>query len=394
MLNSVRSRPKRSLLERDTGRYVILTFFILLFICTFCALTYSFWEEGNREVVEKYITKDTHSFIYNFATKFGTTLLIFGNFVPISMLLTLETAKFCQGYLIGIDQGLVASNKIECHVNSSSLNEELGQVDYIFSDKTGTLTRNEMRFKYLIVGNTVYGEQTGYTGNVPEGIKNVEFSDPRAWQVLYSGRGGNDYNALFDAVKLLALCHTIVVEKSGEYNASSPDELAFVNFSKLVGCEFKGIDDDNNISLNELGQPGSYKLLEVIEFNSDRKRMSVIVQNVKTNEITLYTKGADSIMIPRYNQESAQLIKSISVNVDKYADIGLRTLFLGKKNLSQSEFSQFKSQYDAAKNNLTDRDKAMGVVEDSLEKGLTLVGATAVEDRLQDQVGKDLVTFS
>ena len=248
MMNSVRGRPKRSRLEKDTGRFVLDVFIILVLICLLSGLIYAIWEENNSNIVESYIKDEHRSFIYNFFVRAGNWLLILGNFVPISMLVTLELAKLAEAKLMSIDYGMVSSNGIECKINTSSLNEELGQIDYVFSDKTGTLTRNEMRFKNLIIGDKIYGENTGYTGQMPE-VKNVEFSDPKAWELIeQSGQNEESYDFM-ETVRFLALCHTIIVEKNGDYSASSPDELAFVNFAKLLGYEFVGIDDDNNMTL-------------------------------------------------------------------------------------------------------------------------------------------------
>lgn len=245
---------------------------------------------------------------------------------------------------MSIDYGLVSSNGIECKVNTSSLNEELGQIDYVFSDKTGTLTRNEMRFKHLVIGDRIYGENTGYSGEVPE-VKNVEFSDPKAWELIgQNGQNEESYDFI-ETVRFLALCHTIIVEKNGDYSASSPDELAFVNFSKLLGCEFKGIDDDNKMTLIDQGKDRNFKLLEIFEFSSERKRMSAILEDEQGN-ITLYTKGADSIIAPRLSADSQTKLKSTTANLDKFADIGLRTLLLAKKEVSKEEYQQFKQEYE------------------------------------------------
>lgn len=81
--------------------------------------------------------------------------MIFGNFIPISLLVTIETVKFFQAYRIQVSKEMVG-NGTQCSVQSSNLNEELGQIDYIFTDKTGTLTQNEMIFKKLIVGNKIF----------------------------------------------------------------------------------------------------------------------------------------------------------------------------------------------------------------------------------------------
>lgn len=344
MMNSVRGRPKRSLLEKMTGRYIFYIFFVLLSIVIFAGIMYASWESGHRDILLRTYDNEANSWVYNFFVRAGNWLLILGNFVPISLLLTLEVTKLFQAFFLSIDQGLVSSNGIECKVNTSALNEELGQIDYVFSDKTGTLTRNEMRFKYLIVGDKVYGQNSGYTGPVCE-VKNVDFSDPAAWEAVKANGSTPESKKFMEVVKMLALCHTIMVDKDGNYSASSPDELAFVGFAKLVGCEFKGSDEDNNLTVNEFGQEKTYETLDIFEFTSDRKRMSAIIRD-QQGQITLYTKGADSIMIPRLSKEGSKEASTVMGLLDKQAETGFRTLVLAYKNLDQSEYQQFKSEYE------------------------------------------------
>jgi magnesium-transporting ATPase (P-type) len=132
----------------------------------------------------------------------------------------------------------------------------------------------------------------------------------------------------------LALCHTIIVdEKTGKYNASSPDELALVNAAKFFGAVFKKRDEENNMIIELNGEERRYKLLNILEFNSTRKRMSVIIEESVPgpdgyNNIHILTKGADSIILPRLNQERCAFIKDTERFVDQYAREGLRTLLL------------------------------------------------------------------
>ena len=103
---------------------------------------------------------------------------------------------------------------------------------------------------------------------------------------------------------LLSLCHTVIMEFKNQeniYNASSPDELALINFAKLSGYEFSGIDDFNRMMVKVKGVIENYELLQVLEFSSNRKRMSVIVKNFN-DEIYLYSKGADSVLLERMNK--------------------------------------------------------------------------------------------
>ena len=106
-----------------------------------------------------YMFLKTDKIFLQFVIRTGNWILIFANMIPISLMVSLETVKFIQAKIIANDQELETENgKIPCRVQSSNLNEELGQIKYIFSDKTGTLTCNEMNFKKFIVGNLVFGE--------------------------------------------------------------------------------------------------------------------------------------------------------------------------------------------------------------------------------------------
>ena len=114
----------------------------------------------------------------------------------------------------------------------------------------------------------------------------------------------------------LAVCHTIIIdEKKGTYNAASPDDLALVNFAKQFGFEFMGKDINDNVLINEfhidpvtqakkgLRREHRFQLLHVCEFNSTRKRMSVVMKK-STGEIMLYCKGADSVITEFLHAES------------------------------------------------------------------------------------------
>jgi magnesium-transporting ATPase (P-type) len=130
-------------------------------------------------------------------------------------------------------------------------------------------------------------------------------------------------------MEILSVCHTVIAEKSKHstssdklsYNASSPDELALVNAAKFFGYSFKGRDEDNNLVVElknshedmivgeNVRREYQYQLLNVIEFNSTRKRMSVIVRNKQDDTIHVMCKGADSIMIPLLRRGQDSVIK-------------------------------------------------------------------------------------
>ena len=206
------------------------------------------------------------------------------------------------------DENLLAKqDKIYANVQSSNLNEELGQISYIFSDKTGTLTCNIMDFKKLSVCGVSYGEVTDMDdiSAMPK-VTNVDFRDKSLFKDLENDAHTNIFE-IKETLMFLALCHTIVIEeKDGEiiYNAASPDELALANFARFCGYEFQGIDENNFMIVKVLREATitKYKFLYSLDFTSTRKRHSVLLENDK-GEVILYCKGADSIIQQRMNKK-------------------------------------------------------------------------------------------
>lgn len=219
-------------------------------------------------------------------------------------------------------------------VQSSNLNEELGMVHYIFSDKTGTLTQNIMEFKKFVAGKESYGSSTPGADCNLNGITNVNFEDAK----FAEDRKHANASYINKFIEILGVCHTIIVEERHgkiHYNAASPDELALVNAAKFFGFEFKGRDEDNHMLIRNsfANTESKYKLLNVIEFTSARKRMTVVVRDPH-GQIKVYIKGADSILMPLLRKEEPNLKQTLDY-LDGYAKEGLRTLLVAEKVITE-----------------------------------------------------------
>lgn len=165
---------------------------------------------------------------------------------------------------------------------------------------------------------------------------------------------------------------------------SSPDELALVNFAKYCGYEFKGVDRDDHYLIDFEGSVQKFKLLHVLEFNSKRKRMSVILR--KDDEILLLTKGADSVIAKRLAASQEEDLKTAFLSLEDYGKEGLRTLMLAQRIVPQEEYEKWVVQYNKALASMVNREESVEAQQDLIEVELELVGCTAIEDRLQDEV--------
>lgn len=375
MLNSVKGISKFSSIEKLMNRQIFLIFFVQIILCCFCAGFYTIWFNKNKDSswYLKLNVGETN-LLAQFMLQFFTWMLNFTNLVPISLLVTLEMVKYSQAIFITLDlQMYNEATDTQAKVQSCSLNEELGQINYIFSDKTGTLTCNQMEFRKLSVNGQIFGTN----GRTPKELKkeNVDFVDP-------SFKSSN-----FPEFCLhLACCQSIITEGEGdliEYRASSPDELALVSAASIFGYRFMGRDADQNLEILLNGELMKVRLLNTLEFTSERKRMSVIIK-LPNGTIKLLCKGADSVIIPRL-APSAYLIET-QVSIYNFAKEGLRTLILAEKELKPSLYNEWNNKYTEALKDIHNRQRLIEDLSHDLEHSLTLIGVSAIEDKLQDYV--------
>lgn len=285
-----------------------------------------------------------------------------------------------------------------CVVRSSNLVQELGMVSNIFSDKTGTLTRNEMKFVKFIVDGRLYDMLPGVTssthdmspasdikkGEGPNSGKGAKQSMAEAEvRTLLDGPGGTKHK-VYDFLRCLTTCHTVIREKDGTYRAESPDELALVEGVGMFQCSL-GERGTSVMSVLMLGENQSYDILAVNAFNSDRKRMSILVKEKSTGQYYLMCKGADSTMLDLCPMEAASR-RSVDKSLLDLACFGLRTLCIAHKLLTEEEALTWLTQYKAACTSLNNRSLKMAEAGSEVEVNMTLLGITAIEDRLQDEV--------
>ncbi|KAK9080934.1 hypothetical protein Syun_031331 [Stephania yunnanensis] len=423
--NAMNPPSKRSKIERKMDKIVYLLFSMLLLLAVTGSVAFGIWTKEDLENGRSkrwYLRPDNSKIFYDpkrapiaAIMHLLTALILYNYLIPISLYVSIEIVKVLQSIFINQDLHMYheKTNK-PARARTSNLNEELGQVDTILSDKTGTLTCNSMEFVRCSIAGTAYGlcvtdvqrarskkngsplihDVVDGDNNLKASVKGFNFRDKR----IENGNWVNEPHpdAIQKFLRLLAICHTALPEVDTEtgnifYEAESPDEAAFVIAAKELGFEFYN-RTQTSISLHELDPISgtkvnrSYKLLNVLEFNSTRKRMSVIVKD-EEGRLLLFCKGADSVMLERLAPNASAFEEQTKEHMDVYADEGLRTLVAAYRELDEEEYNEFNEEFNEAKNSVSaDRDAIIDEVANKIERDLILLGATAVEDKLQDGV--------
>ncbi|XP_037636902.1 phospholipid-transporting ATPase IA isoform X3 [Sebastes umbrosus] len=385
MQNSTRPPLKLSNVERITNFQILVLFGCLLAISLVCSIGQTIWkyQYGNDAWYMDLNSPDGGA--ANFGLNFLTFIILFNNLIPISLLVTLEVIKFIQAFFINWDTDMLYEpTNTPAQARTSNLNEELGQVKYIFSDKTGTLTCNVMQFKKCTIAGVAYGHSTHSTEE--EG-----FNDPSLLENLHSNHP--TAAVILDFMTMMAICHTAVPEHTDGkiiYQAASPDEGALVRAAKNLGFVFSGRTPDSVI-VEMPGTEEKYELLHVLEFTSTRKRMSVIMRT-PSGKIRLYCKGADTVIYDRLADSSRY--KEITLkHLEQFATEGLRTLCFAVADVSESSYQQWLEIHHRASTSLQNRSLKLEESYELIEKSLQLLGATAIEDKLQDKVPETIETL-
>ncbi|XP_039606400.1 phospholipid-transporting ATPase IC [Polypterus senegalus] len=403
MRNGGKTRFKRTNIDYLMNYMVYTIFGLLILISAGLAIGNAFWQEqiGTNAWYLNYGNNYTPSY-QGFLTFWGY-IIILNTMVPISLYVSVEVIRLGQSHFINWDlQMYYAEKDTPAKARTTTLNEQLGQIEYIFSDKTGTLTQNIMAFKKCHINGKTYGGHCREDGATVDRIHPVDFSwnrysdgnfkfyDHCLHQSIKYGREPE----IWEFFKLLALCHTVMVEQNEEelvYQAASPDEGALVSAARNFGFVFLARTQDT-ITISEMGSVNTYEVLAMLDFNSDRKRMSVILR-FPNGKIRLYCKGADTVIYERLHPD-ARNIKDTQEALDVFANETLRTLCLCYKDIGEEEYEIWDHKHKAASISMADREAALDKVYEEIEKNLFLIGATAIEDKLQDGVPETIAKLA
>ena len=401
MRNATATPIKRTRVERQLNMLVLALIGMLLVLSIIC----SAGDLISRSVLGDSLsylkldpTDTAEQIVEQIFRNLVTYWVLFSSLVPISLFVTVEMVKYWHGILINDDLDIYY-DKTDTPANcrTSSLVEELGMVEYVFSDKTGTLTCNMMEFKQCSIFGIQYAEEVpeDRRATIEDGVEVGIHDFKRLGENL---KHHPSSEAIHHFLTLLATCHTVIPERDEEkggkikYQAASPDEGALVQGAAGLGYTFTN-RKPRAVLIEYNGKEVEYELLAVCEFNSTRKRMSTIYR-CPDGKIRIYCKGADTVILDRLNDQKNPHVEVTLQHLEEYASEGLRTLCLAMREIPEQEFQEWFEVFDRAQttvggNRAEELDKAAEIIEHDF----FLLGATAIEDRLQDGVPETIHTL-
>ncbi|KAK7259700.1 hypothetical protein RIF29_25313 [Crotalaria pallida] len=419
MLNSSGAPSKRSRLETRMNSEIIMLSFFLAALCTVTSVCAAVWLKRHKDELNllpyyrKLDVSEGKEESYNYygwaleiVFTFLMSVIVFQVMIPISLYISMELVRVGQAYFMIADNRLydeATNSRFQCR--ALNINEDLGQIRYVFSDKTGTLTENKMEFQCASIWGVDYSstkailenEQVEYSVQVDGKVLKPKMKvkvNPVLLQLSRSGLENKDGKQIYDFFLALAACNTIVplvVDTSDpnvkliDYQGESPDEQALAYAAAAYG--FTLIErTSGHIVIDIQGERQRFNVLGMHEFDSDRKRMSVIL-GYPDNSVKLFVKGADTSMLSVKDKSfDMEIIRATETHLHSFSTLGLRTLVIGMRELNASEFEQWHAAFEAASTALFGRAATLRKVASYVESNLCILGATAIEDKLQQGV--------
>lgn len=425
-LNSKAPPSKISSIDRIVNKTLLIAICIMVIVCILSMVFQVIWMTFNDDHYYLCIDEDQldtqiagggsacNSAAPNEFLSIFTFATLYNNFVCISMYVSLEMIYLWQAYYMQNDLNMYdEATDTPAVVHNSSLTADLGQIEFVLSDKTGTLTKNNMCVKRASIDGVVYGKPIVFPGASKEMVAEQAKEVFKPMTDLSNLNFANDTSKGIGSryFRVLAICHTAMLMPdavTGELNvndfdslmsclqAESPDEVALVEASALFANTLLIDRDATSMTIRCTAKSGhtideKYELLAINEFESDRKRMSLLVRIPGEKGSILLCKGADTSMMPHMQQHKQT--KSCLEHIETFAATGLRTLVMSERYLDEAATNKWMAKYKEASNSILNRSELLSKCAIDIEQNMLLLGAIGIEDELQDDVANAIGTI-
>lgn len=400
-LNAKLSKKKKiSKIESSVNRWVVYILGFLLAMVIFSMLASIYLEESKFDFEE-----------ISGLGQFIVFILLYNNIIPISLFVTMDIIKLLQIHYIHI----ISDKKIK--FKTGEVNEDMGQVEYILADKTGTITNNSHSLKVCCINGTVYSRcETDDLDNI-ESLASESSED----RPLFNTKIGLDYgttdldkvsfkddfsapseNLTFSQlkfclrnenidtvyfVKCMALCNTVLrVESTSEiYLASNMEEKALVLAAHEFGYELIA-RNSNSCILNEGGSHVKYDILASTDSSSKSGRSRVLLRNKL--ETVLFVKGNPDAMSSLIIESEEETF--VNDQLDNIVNLGLRANLLSYRILTDEEAELLTIRIENARSNNVNPDLKIEQLLEEYEKHVQFLGVAGIEDTVP-QENKDTI---
>ena len=410
---------------------IILLLFLQFSICLGCAIAALVWR-NDQGMPAYYLAYNIYSWdnnnenpVYFVLLNIITNWILYSFMIPISLFVSNEIVKFWQTFVyINQDKEMIDPATDEsARSRNSNVIEDLGKINYVFSDKTGTLTSNEMRLRAIGIGGLTFGskDRSLELRQDLQGRDALQFFDDTLATCMDFQKDSPSYsedNSKYDYVTVcskdrdgqesinyeklgelmyefflsICVCHSLIVEGGSDhpaYQGPSPDEVALVDAARQLGFEFKQ-RSSKHVNLAFHGHRLKFEILNVLEFTSDRRKMSVVARG-PDGIIRLFCKGADSAIIEclreyKFLPDGDDLMEKTNESLTDFACQGLRTLCVANKIITNEFWEAWDQKYQEAAASIEERDSKIASCAEEIETELNLLGITAIEDKLQEGV--------
>lgn len=417
------STRKSSKLENIYQRILCFVMMIMIVCVIFSALMSIWWLLAEAQSHTYLKVSLGGSTTRTFFVTMGSMVLLLAAMIPVDLIIIWEVVRTAESKQISWNPEMVHEGKF-AESKSDQLIEDLAHITHIYSDKTGTLTQNVMTLKCLGFGNFGWVGEERYAATF--------------WNI-FKTTTAEGRKAMRQFIMVAGLCHSVVTHKDNnhvtrppvvlkeidgkavlvmvedsnvQYDAASPDELALVSGMAALGCRFSNRPSLTEIDLS-LTLPEAQKFLlseeefalwkkhekqgmvpairytirDAVPFDNIRKCMSMIIEDT-TGELLVLCKGADSALISYMAKQQVIKVDEMEKQLLEFACVGLRTLLFAVREMSSAEYFTWHQQYWEASQLTENRDETVDKIVADLERDLRIVGSTAVEDLLQDDVGE------